>query len=296
MPNASVVPVDEKTVEDHHGQPNSTSSVLSGCSKSSIISVIQQDIRAIQVVQIVIAVVLPNVATVLLFSSMGRGVDVYSAMVERELSLRGDFLLCGSCALLALLLSMDWWKMHVVLKVATSIIPIAMFYVGALYKSRKYPWAPMCLTLLFMVVGLGSVRISRKNVKRRHFYGATTLVTCLVAVIIGVLFLRYMVDGHDWRDQSVKDKFGIDGQDIYDNVYSERALVYASDCGPHKDVSYLDGLPQDESRDIESACAQAEAIFWICWLCGSRRLLKTFWHSEFYPFEMATTLYKSLVM
>lgn len=147
------------------------------------------------------------------------------------------------------------------------MIPVGMFYAGSVCKARKYPWAPMLTTLLFMAVGLGIVRKTIcVKVKRHKFYGAVAGISFYVAFMIGVVWAYYVwaEPSHKWSRET-KTYLAEQVPDVYANVYKNRSLIYAEDCGPDKNTTMLDELPTKEKGAIRKACAQAATLWFLCW-------------------------------
>merc|ERR1719491_2052061 len=116
-------------------------------------------------------ILVPNVVMVGSFSAMSGGLENYNKVAHR--SFQGDCLLVLSCAVAALFGVFDWWLLPKKCKVVSGAFPVFFFCAGAVCKGRKYPWAPMLITLLFMPAGVGWVRKAFcGKVKRHKFYGA----------------------------------------------------------------------------------------------------------------------------
>lgn len=233
-------------------------------SSPSRITLVQETIRRKTLFLMFFAVALPNAGVVILFSAMGFGVELYNSVAARELSLVGDGLLSGSCLLACILLVMDWWRMPRPLQVATGLVPVVLFVMGTPLKARRYPWAPMLMTLLMMPLSLFALRFFWcPTVRRSQFFGAIASLTFVAAVVDGLLWAMYVLDGNSWN-QSTSDMLAAQVQEVYNHVYPQRPIVYAEDCSRAQDRSHI---PKDELQDIDYACDQAATLWFLIWMC-----------------------------
>lgn len=227
----------------------------------------QEPLLPSHIFMLIIVIGIPNLIVITTFGSMFNGLDNYNKVAHR--STQGDGLITMSFFLACICFIFDWWHMAKCPKFTFAAMVIGMFYGGAVCKGRKYPWAPMLVTLLWMPAGIGLIRKQWcDHVKRRKFYGAVAGVTCYSAIMVGLLWAYYVYaePTHGWN-QETKDALAAQASDVYANVYKERPIAYGVECGPNANQTMLDLLPNDEKADISAACSQAATVWFLSWTC-----------------------------
>lgn len=229
--------------------------------------VFDERLRTMHIIILFVAIVFPNMVMVGSFSSMLYGLDNYNRVASR--SMQGDALLFLSFATVVVLFIFDWWRTPRCCRAVLGSFPVFFFLAGAVFKGRKYPWAPMLVTLLFMPLGIGLVRKRYcAEVKRHKFYGAVSSITVYVAICIGLLWAYYVMAPPTYKwNQETKDKLAHYSTEVYKYVYAKRPLVYDEDCGPNKNETMLNALTRDEKSDISTACSQASTIWFLSYAC-----------------------------
>jgi len=263
-------PVDDAVVNQLNLEPtkgNSDSVVGPGtASASSVMSHAGgEDIQPLQAVLVFAAVAAPNVLLVVCLSSVGFGMDLFTAFADRTFSMMGDACISGAALLAMILVVNDWWFWNRFVRVATGSIPLVGFVLGSLLKVRKYPWGPIIVVISSMPVLLGVLRIKIcKKVKNRSFYKLISISASLCAVLVGIAWIAYMMlDDMVWTNEA-QYRLIAKSQPVYDNAYSARALQYDADCGPDKDLSQYASA---DVTKIKKACSQAGSVWLLVYMC-----------------------------
>jgi hypothetical protein len=221
-------------------------------------------IEPADVFAIFVGAVIPNIVLLIVCSTLGYGSKFYNFIAPTAMSLTGDGLLCGSVLVLGLLYILSWEKMSPPLKLITGIINAGLFFCGSLFKGRRYCWAPMLIIIFPMPLFFGAMRILRcSEVKRRHFYLSISGATSLSAFLVALAWVMYIFNGNEYTGVTKARIIG-DFSPVYEHVYPQRALNYTEDCGPNRDISYLDTTGR---ADLDLACSEAANVWFFSYMC-----------------------------
>jgi len=209
--------------------------------------------------------VIPNVGSAALFSAMGFGLTVYS--LAASMSLIGDFVMMWAIFFACMLYIFDLGRMHWVLQLICVLLETIFLMVGAVLKSRKYPWTPILFTLLLVPVCLGQLRFTAcKTTERRKFYGHVSMITGLSAVVVTIWFLSWILMYDRYWDASTKEYLIANTQAVYDNVYAAEELNYTIHCASDVDLAAA-GYDNTEAGNITAACSYASTVWWMIFCC-----------------------------
>lgn len=240
-------------------------------------------------------VALPNILLVSVFSDMGTGLDIVSALAEPSWDFLGTVLIGCGALFGCLLYILDWSQLvFLTSKVVSAACFVYTIFLGWIMKIRVYPSAPLVIILFHVPVALGLQRvILTRKCNRGSFYKGAAVCTGTVGMLILAVWLLWINvdfwDGANRYDEATRKRLIEESSTIYanwkfeiDNPQTgetyERAIDYDWDCDPDNMQDY-DFILEDgykvatslqlgvESRlDRAEACAAARTTWFLFWI------------------------------
>jgi len=222
-----------------------------------------RDIRYSEAAALVLGIVALNMALLVLFSGMaGLGIQVFKAVAR--FGFLGNPVACFAALVCVIYFLLDWPHWRRTSKGLALVLPWAIASLAAVLKGCQYPWAPMLMVMLQMLLWIGGLRVCAcKQVKRRQFYKVVGITAALCAAVMFGAWVALQQLGDAWSDE-LRAEMARDGAEIYEKAYSKRELDYADDCLPQSDLS---AYSSEERTRIRSACGSAETVLFMIWAC-----------------------------
>jgi len=250
----------------------------------------EKDMKSVsrnQFLLIVLAICIPNLLLVLLFSDMGMGIAIFEAFASSMMNTAGNLIIFGASMTLVGMYLVDWHKWESkVQRGASALIVIYIACFGGILKCRFYPSAPMVIILFHLPLFIGVLRATAlKQVQRGSFYRAIG-ISCLI-VGFGLLFIWLLWifvpgwDGDNQYDEATQLRLIEESSKLYEETKLEvngvkRPLNYQWDCDIESDYDYklVYGVPvatsyeltDDEKDTRTSSCASVRTVWFLIWM------------------------------
>jgi len=156
----------------------------------------------LQILTIFISLMIPNILLVALYSDVGAGIKLYTLFAPETRNAVGNLLVFFASFGLTSLYVADWgtWKRgpH---KVLLPLVCVYTLFVGAIFKSRFYPQAPLVVILFHVPVIIGLLRaLLLRSARRSSFYTGVAVSMGLTAFFLLGVWLIWMLPGTDGGD------------------------------------------------------------------------------------------------
>lgn len=229
----------------------------------------KRKIEFVEALSVCVGVVAPCFVLLTFFSNLGFGIRIYNEMAPSEVSLLGDAFIGLALAICAAYYVLDWPVWAATVQGIVLVPPWACFMMGAVMKSRNYPFLPILVIVIHIPLNMGCLRTCFcRDVERWNFYAVVSAANLLSAVVVIILWLAGPSGCRNWSHET-RFTLAARSKTLYDNVYNPmffgpRSLDYANDCGPDKDTGMFS---LDEQIAIRNACTHAMTIMFMVWAC-----------------------------
>mmetsp|Transcript_54167 Transcript_54167/g.156512 ORF Transcript_54167/g.156512 Transcript_54167/m.156512 type:complete len:810 (+) Transcript_54167:77-2506(+) len=224
----------------------------------------ERSARPVHYLVVFLSCSVPSAATVLGLSLMGFGIQVYSEMAPHEIERLSHVFSMLSIVYPVLLFLLDAHQLPGVPRSVAAALLFALVEATALLKGSMHPWAPVGCSLMPTPLALMEIRrVWCHDIKRTSFYKmvcacASLTTLCLLLAWAPWTFLtNYSSTGALWTAET-KTQLIRDSAKLYEHIYRERTLDWATDCGPSKEVPE----DMDVAAEIMAACTKAQTV-WI---------------------------------
>lgn len=223
----------------------------------------QNGISICQVLQLLLAALVPNILMVGMCSYAFLGMDLYTTTASKMMENAGNACMAVLFFWVMFLYIVDagnWGRMG---KFLAAFVIWGCIVLASIFRSHGYPWAPLLMFIAHIPLLVAVLRVTRlKLVRKRVFYIAFGLCALFVALVVAFFWCFWIYSENKGWDDATFDQMVIEAKEIYDYEYAERPLVWEQDCGPDKDLTGLSGT---EKTDIGLACKSAHTILFMMW-------------------------------
>mmetsp|Transcript_825 Transcript_825/g.2049 ORF Transcript_825/g.2049 Transcript_825/m.2049 type:complete len:1120 (-) Transcript_825:99-3458(-) len=204
--------------------------------------IVESNITIMDALWIILAIVLPQIVLVVLFSDMGFAIQIFNAASEKSLNMAGNGIIAGGVFSAFALYIADWttWKDKIV-QGGSAVLLFYLCCFGFMLKSRNYPAAGSVITLFHVPVFLGLLRGTvLARVRRGQFYKVSASALGYTGFGMMLMWLLWVLIGSNNKfTAELKEEFARRTKPIYNNwevnigaIRQERAKEFMNMASP----------------------------------------------------------------